>query len=358
MQEEDPGISKQVAGVQTSPRPDEENKQKRDQEREQFITSLNQRGRALRKAQPRVFWPWLGGILVVALVLGMVVTFAVWGWLNGVQHVLTAVPSQKNTVATFDVQRSATYADLQFTVKQVQSAATFSDDTIRMGAVTARVMIVVKNPTPNASALAYYDIMRLLLPGQQPIAPTNLTLPATIASGATQSGWIDFPLTKDLALNTLQLRLGNAATHEVLVTIPMSGTYNPNQFSDHLYHTSVTMDYYYAGYHLVYHLKSVDVRYAYNGVEGNIGQQLYVLNFTVDNPNGVWVGPGYGFDYIRLILSNNLPPIYNTLPNGFKAYAQGTGGSVTYAAPSGLHTLNIALLYQLSAGEYTYSVSF
>ena len=328
---------------------------------ERFTDSATTRMHVLRKGQPAVFLPWLGGLLVVGLMLVGVVTYSAWIWLSGIQSSLHITQAKSSAISTVDVQRSATYADLNFTLVKVQYALNYSNDPIQSGQATIRATIQVKNPTQNTVDLVYYDIVRLLVPKQQPIAPTNLALPATSPGGSSQTGWIDFPVAKNTPLGTLQLQLGNSATSETLVTIPVSGAYDANQFNDHLYHVSNTYNYNYGPYGgkhlLIYHLNSVDVRYAYDGSEVKAGQQFYVLNFTVDNPNSVWVGPGYGFDYIRLVLGSNLPPSYATLPNGFQANASGVAGSVSYAAPAGMQHLTIAFLAQFYQGQDVIDVS-
>lgn len=328
---------------------------------EQIATSTSGRLLALKKKQPAVFWPWLGGLLVVGLIIVVIVTYSVWNWLNNFQSSIPTGQSS-SSVSTMTVQRSAIYADLNFTLVNVQYATAFSDDLIHAGPATVRVTLRVANPTKNAIAIFYYDVARLLVPKQSPIAPTNLNLSAAPQAGGTQTGWIDFPVAKNTALNTLQFQLGSAAINEMIVSIPVSGPYDAGQYNDHLSNQSLTISYNYGPYGgkllLVYHLKSVDVRDSYNGVEIRAGQQFYVLNFSVDNPNGVTVHPGFGTDYIRLILnSGNRPPMDNTLPDSFKANAQGVAGHVTFVAPAGLHNLSIAFLAQYYQGQDSYPIS-
>lgn len=329
---------------------------------EEIPVSTAARMLALRKKQPAVFWPWLGGLLVVGLIIVGVVTFSVWNWLNGIQRGINTSQPTGQKVSTVNVQRSAIYADLNFTLVDIQYAKSFSDDPIHLGAATVRAIIQLKNPTSNTIDLEYYDIVRLNVPKRQPIAPTNLTLAATPAAGATVNGWIDFPVASPISLSALTLQLGNAATNELLVSIPVSGQYNASRYNDHLYKESMLIPYLFKGvnvpaYWLDYHLTSVDVRNSYKGMETNSGQQIYVLTFSVDNPNGVSVQPGYGYDYIRLVINNNRAPFDNTLPNGFKAGAHGVTGQVAFRAPSGLHTLNLVFLVQATAGQNNYSVS-
>ena len=309
------------------------------------------------------FWQWFGGLLVIGLVIVGIVTFSVWNWLNTIQGGM-ATNQNSSPVSTLNIGRSAIYADLTITWDNVQYTTFFNDDPIHAGSATARVTLSVNNPTPNTVVITYYDDVRLLVPGQQPIVPTNLNLSAAPQKGTAQTGWIDFPVGKGLNLASLKLQLGSAGANETLVTIPVNGSYNPNQYQMHTVHPALSVDYYFKGwqlpgYTLTYHLVGVDVRYSYNGSETKVGQQYYTLHFTIDNPNAASVGPGYGFDYLRLALNGgNRPPVDNTLPASFKPNTQGTAGSVTFQAPAGLHALTIVFLRQAVAGGDPYPISW
>lgn len=314
------------------------------------------------KKQPAVFWPWLGGLLLVGLVIVVVITSIVWNWLNSVQKGINAA---KPTVAlaSLNVQRSSYYAGLNITLLNAQYATSFSDDLIHSSPATVRVTLRVHNPTKSTIALACYDDVRLLVPGQKPIAPTNLNLTSAPQPGATQTGWLDFPVSSRTALNSLKLQLGNAAVHEQLVVIPVSGPYNANQYVPHTYHPALTVYYYFKGwllppYTLTYHLTSVDVQYAYNGVQVGSGQQFYVLNFSVDNPNGASVAPGWAHDYVRLQTNGLRTPIDATLPDTFKPNAQNVTGRVVFSAPAGMRALTIVFLRQAVAGGDPYPISW
>lgn len=317
--------------------------------------------RRRQKRQPAVFWPWLGGLLGVGLIIVLVVTYAASNWFNGLQHstgTQVAAP-----IVTMNVQRSAVYADLHITLLSVQGATTFSDDLIRMGPATIRVNLRVVNSTKTAQGLAYYDVARLLVPTRQPLVPSNLNLSALLLSGATQTGWLDFPVAKNTVLKTLVFQLGNSPLGETLVTIPVSGSYTAGQYDNHLYTVNVNIHYLYQGfrvpaYWLYYHLKSVETRYSYNGVEASAGNQYYLLNFTVDNPNRVQVQPGFGYDYIRLEVNGSHRTAQdNSLPYGFSANERGLSGYVVFEGPANLHTLFVAFLFQARPGWTTYTVT-
>jgi hypothetical protein len=249
------------------------------------------------------------------------------------------------------------------TLVNVEYAPFFSDDVVHAGQATVRVNMRIHNPLSSAVAIAYYDVARLLAPHLQPIAPSNLNLTGTLAAGATRSGWLDFPASGKIVLNSLKLQVGNAATHEQLVMIPLSGAFNANRFNSRTYNPSLTVNYYFKGwqlpgYYLTYHLTGVEVLYAYNGVQVSAGQQFYILSFSVDNPNGADVHPGWGNDYIRLRFSNLQTPVDSTLPSDFKPNVRHVTGHVAFVAPAGLHALTIVFLRQAVAGGDPYALSW
>lgn len=308
--------------------------------------------------EPRRLWFWLLLLLVVGVIALSVAGFATWHWLRSLSLFTSTNASSPPAITTVHVGRTVTYADLDFTVLSAQYATSFSNDSIHAGPATVRLNMQVANKTNNAIALSYYDVARLLLPKKNPIAPTNAQLPASVQSKASLHGWLDFPVPTGVKLASLKLQLGSAALNETLVVLPVSGSFHPEQYAAR--HAVVSMDIYYTfkGSTLIYHLNSIDARYSYNGSEVKAGQQFYILNFTVDNPNGNDVSPGFGFDYVRLVINGvNRPPIDNTLPYTFKAGAQGTGGHVTYVAPAGLTSLTIGFLYQLVSGQTNYQVN-
>lgn len=304
-------------------------------------------------------WPLLTILLLTGMLLLGGVSFFTWNWLRSVPITLNANANPARVQATtLHVKRTVSYADLNLTVVSAEYAPSFSDDLIHPGPAVVRLNMQVTNTTRGSIALVYYDIARLLIPKQQPIAPTNVQLASAVQQGATLSGWIDFPVAAGTQLANLKLQLGSMVLNETLVVVPFTGAFHPERYLNHLSSQSLTIYYNFKGYTLVYHLRSVDVRYSYNGVEASAGQQFYVLNWSVDNANGADVSPGLGFDYIRLVVNGaDRPPIYNTLPSIFKAGSRAVGGRVVYGAPVGMNVLSIAFLFQLSPGQNTYQTS-
>jgi len=300
----------------------------------------------------------IASLFAIGLIILGSVSYITWNWLKNLQIAIGPSSAPAPSITTLSVQRSATYADLNFTVLNAQYATSFPDDPIQSGPAVARINLHVTNKTSNPVSVIYYDVARLLAPKIHPIAPTNVHLSTGPRPGSSETGWIDFPVAKGTRLAPLKLQLGSVSLGETLVTIPFSGPFNPSLYANKLSHQSLAISYDFSGNTLVYHLTSVDIRYSYQGTQCKAGDQYYVLNFTVDNPNGVNVSPGLGFDYIRLVINGyNRSPVANTLPYSFNPGAHSVGGRVVFVAPAGLTTLDIAFLLQVVVGQNNYSVN-
>jgi hypothetical protein len=299
---------------------------------------------------------WLACLFVLGLIVLGVVSFSARGWFKGLAAIVAPQATQP-PVTMLNVGRAAPYAGLQFTVVNAQYSLAFPDDNIHLGQAVVRLNMRATNPTTGTIAVVYYDDARLLVSGTKPIMPSNVRLSVSPSPGATASGWIDFPVPANVQLSALKLQLGSSALGESLVTIPFSGKFDPSHYANRTTAPNFTIYYTFQGYTLTYHLVSVEVRYDYQGTQCKAGQQIYVLHFKVDNPNGADVSPGFGYDYVRLVLSNgNRAPLSNTIPYGFKANSQGTPGSVAYAAPSGLKTIVVGFLSQNGLPQSNYTV--
>ncbi|HEX6108986.1 MAG TPA: hypothetical protein VFZ02_06185 [Ktedonobacteraceae bacterium] len=310
-----------------------------------------------QNSKPSMLWLWITSLLIIGVIILGAITSLTWQWLNNV-HVTLGAGNTQPTITTFNVQRIGTYANLSFTVLNAQYASSFPNDTIQTGPALVRLNLRVTNKSTDQISVIYYDVARLLAPGSKPIAPTYVHLSTGPKPGSSEVGWIDFPVTNRVRLSTLRLQLGSLALNETPLIIPFSGPFDPNHFAGKTSAQTLTIWYNFSGNTLVYHLKSVNILFAYRGTQAKVGQQFYVLNFTVDNDNGVTVSPGYGFDYIRLIINGyNTPPIDNTLPHGFNAGAHGVAGRVVYVGPAGLKTLDFAFLLQVVQGQDPYNVN-
>ena len=305
-----------------------------------------------RRAKAVSLWLWLCFILVIAaLIVGGITSTMRGSHAQNVQPA-TATSEPPAPITTLKVQRLAPYAGLDIAVINAQYATTFTDDKIRPGPATIRINLQVENHGTDQPKIIYYDCVRLLVPDTQPVAPTNTSLAGSPKPGNGETGWIDFAVPEDTTLNTLTLQLGSTAISEALVDIPFTGPFDGSHYENKTYPENDALLYNFNGHFLRYHLTSVEARFSYQGSQCKVGQQFYVFNFEVDNPDMVNVSPGFGFDYLRLVVNGySQPPIDNSLPDSFKAGASNVSGHVVFTGPANMHTFTLGFLAQDSSNE-------
>lgn len=313
-----------------------------------------------KSTNPKRQWLLFSILLLVGLIMLGTVSSITLGWLKNI-HISISPASTPIPIQTFNVQRTANYAGLEYTIINVQSATSFADDSIHPGAAVVRVTMRVANTSSDQSSVMYYDIARLLVPKLNSLTPTNTSLSAGPQPGTSETGWIDFSASQGIQLDTLKLQLGSSLLGEYLVTIPFTGKFNANIYADRTSSQNLDINYYFphnAPQLLIYHLASVNIRYAYRGAQAKAGQQFYVLNFHVTNPNQHTVSPGFGYDYIRLSFNGGPihPPVDNTLPYSFPG-AKAANGSVVFTGPAGINSFTIDFLVQYGSGGTNFSIS-
>lgn len=311
-----------------------------------------------RRSSIRALWFSLTLVIIVGLVISGVIALIINYLLKNTHN----FPGMTNTsipaVTTLNVQRTSLYAGLEITVKNAQYASSFADDNIPSSEGVVRLNMQIINPTPDQIGVLYYDVAHLLAPHLQPAVPSNVHLSAEVQPGKNDTGWIDFSLPGRIQLNTLGLQLGSASLHETIVTIPLHGSFDAAHFFNKSSPQSLLVSYNFNGNLLSYHLKSVDVLYAYQGNQAKVGQQFYMFNFLVDNANDLDVAPGFGYDYIRLIVQGySQPPGDSTLPATFKRGAHGVSGQVVFAAPAKMQTLRLGFRSQSGGSQQNYVVN-
>ncbi len=324
-------------------------------------TPVFQSARIWTSPKPRRQWLLFSSLLILGVIVLGYVSYNSLGWLKNVKFSLNPAPTPIPT-HVFNVQRTARYAGLDITVLNVQYATSFTDDGIQSGPAIVRLNMKVTNKSSDQISIIYYDIARLIAPNLDPMSPTNTSLSVGPKPGTSDTGWIDFTAPTGLQLSTLKLQLGLSLLGEYLVTIPFTGKFNPDVYNDKSTPQSLSIYYYfpyYAPQLLIYHLSRVDIRYSYHGTQAKAGQQYYVLNFSVTNPNGDKVSPGYGFDYVRLIFNGGSPhpPVDTTLPSGFNAGAKNVQGTVAFIGPARLGSITIDFLRQYTSAGNDYRVS-
>src|SRR5437764_1308668 len=183
------------------------------QEKTHVLQSIHFR----KRGNPARQWLLFSSLIVLGLIVLALVSSTALGWLKNVNFSFNPAPTPIPTT-TFNVNRTATYAGLNYSVLNVQYATSFADDGIQSSPAIVRLNMKVTNPSTDQISVIFYDIARLITPKLNPISPTNISLSVGPKPGKSENGWIDFPVTVRMQLDTLKLRLGSTEIGEYLVT--------------------------------------------------------------------------------------------------------------------------------------------
>src|SRR5437763_163441 len=170
-------------------------------------------------------WPLFTSLLVLGVIILIVASTVAWNLLRNVKVTTNQAPSQA-PILTFEAQRTAPYAGLEFTLVNAQYATIFTDDDIHSGSGIVRLNMKVANNSSDQINIVYYAIAGLLAPKLSPIAPTNVSLSVGPKPHTSATGWLDFSVSSPLQLSPLQLPLGLTTLGKTLVKIPLSGPAN------------------------------------------------------------------------------------------------------------------------------------
>src|SRR5260370_6818286 len=90
---------------------------------------------------------WIACLFALGLVIPGSVSYITWNWLKNLQIPLGVANTQAPSITTFNVHRTATYADLNFTVLNTQYPTTFPYHLIQSGPALVLLSIPVTNKT-------------------------------------------------------------------------------------------------------------------------------------------------------------------------------------------------------------------
>jgi hypothetical protein len=119
-----------------------------------------------------------------------------------------------NPTGTLAVNRGVDFKEIHLTITKVQEAGAFSDDRKSAGTYTVRVQVHVQatNAVQSPMGIDYASLVHLSLPGGQTISPKLINLPPVIFPKQVDDGYFDFPVTTQVPLSSLILRLGSATS--------------------------------------------------------------------------------------------------------------------------------------------------
>src|SRR6266566_3888234 len=116
-----------------------------------------------------------------------------------------------NPIGSIMVNRSVVYKDITIMVTKAEEAGAFSDDRKRAGTYTVRVQVHVQASDALQTPLGidYASLVHLRLPNGQIISPKLINLPPVVFPKQANDGYFDFPVTTQVPLSSLMLRLGS-----------------------------------------------------------------------------------------------------------------------------------------------------
>ena len=167
-------------------------------------------------AELKVKRPLLSPKMRVALGVGIIALLVVLaffappeGETNNVTGDQAVTPTLTIThlVETVTVNSSAMLNGVQITVTKVMEAEKFSDDRKRAGTYTVRVLVQTTNAGAVPVGIQYDQLVRLVLADGSEIAPKLIGVQPLALPHTSQDGFFDFPISSQVPLSSLTLRL-------------------------------------------------------------------------------------------------------------------------------------------------------
>lgn len=253
--------------------------------------------------------------------------------------------STSGVLATESLNLMVTYANDNLTIVSVQQASSFPDDTSATQPGVVRINIQEHNPTTQAGNFLYSDVARLILPdGSTILAPDSEQNPIGPDASVSRTNWIDFPVTTQVDLSKLVLRLGTPTENQM--DIPLSPNANLSKYQPKT--VSPDVKFQYAG--LNWTVTSATASLSDNAKQASQGMRYVVVTLSVDNPTSNDFSAYWG-DYIRLKSGSTTssPSADTNFPTGFPAGSAGTTGSLIFLMPQDSTSFTLILLAQNSS---------
>ena len=260
---------------------------------------------------------------------------------NGSTGTATATSGGAPATATEQLNLMVTYASIDLTIASVQQASSFPDDTSATQGVV-RVNFQEHNPTTRHGNFLYSDVARFILPaGSTIVAPDNEQNAIGPDAAVSRTNWMDFPVTTQVDLSKLALRLGTPTENQM--DIPLNPNANLSKYQPKTVHPNVKLQY--AG--LNWTVTTATASLSDNAKQADKGMIYVVVTLSVDNPTSNDFNAYWG-DYIRLKSGGvtSSPSTDTTFPIGFPAGSAGTTGSVIFLMPQNSTSFTLIMLAQ------------
>jgi hypothetical protein len=246
------------------------------------------------------------------------------------------------TVSTSGLQQlnlKITYANVTLTIVSAQIASSFLDDNASPGpAGVLRVNLQENNATAGNPGYLESDVMLLLLPDGSTARSSNQKQDISPDAGVNRPNWVDFPLSSQVTVGQLTLRIGKSTENQM--DVPLKPGADLSKYQDKI--SSPNAQFQYAG--LNWTLKTATLSYSYNDRQATTGNLYVILNLSAVNntSNGFIAGVT---DYMRLQANGNSiqPEGQTTLPISIDAHTTASG-IVAFLMPQGTTSFTLVML--------------
>jgi len=283
----------------------------------------------------------------VVLVLPLIIVLLGAGTYAAIRYMGVHIPGLSGGLAsqspaiTTRVNTMLTYAGAELTILTAQQAQSFADDPNMAASGLVRLNIQERNQTSSKVNLAYNEIARLKLPGNNVVVPMYIKAKGSIAPGAIQDSSIDFAVPADIRVNQLTLILGSAT--EARLEIPLTGHADLSKYAPKTVSLKGQMTYLGLNWTLV----SATSQWSLAEQQASKGMVYIIVTLKVDNTLSQLVIPGSAYDYARLTSSNvSAIPVDTTLPVAFDSGTMGETGTITFLVPQNSSAFTFILLPQ------------
>src|SRR5438034_3455 len=228
---------------------------------------------------------------------------------------------------TTQVNAAVTYASVDVTIVNVQKASSFTNDTNLSSPYVVRLNIKEHNPSTGSVYMFYGDNFHLLLSDGTSIAAGSEHDSTGIGQDVTRSNWVDFPVTTNVDVSKLTLRIGGANEAQMDVLLTASPDVSKYQLKTIRPNSAFT----YAG--LNWTLTTVTSSLSAYGKQATTGMRYITVSLKANNPtqNSFYVFPN---DYARLQAGTTTPPpSVNTFSSSIAAGTTGSTARITFLMP-------------------------
>jgi hypothetical protein len=240
---------------------------------------------------------------------------------------------------------SVTYASSNITVKNVQQAQNFNDDTQYDQPGILRINLQEENTTSTASSYFYSEMMFLVTADGTTTAPLNERYSLGPDASIKRDNWVDFALPTSAKPDQLTLRLGKSS--EAQINIPLKAGANLDQYQPQTTTPNVSTQY--GGTNWT--LTSVSRQLSYATKQADKGNVYIVTTFTIDNntQNDFYPFPS---DTLRLQNGNTktAPENTTTFPSSIPAGQTNTIATCAFMMPADSTNFTLILLPSTSTG--------